>query len=90
MLSATYRGMRINSVKLWEKCNNPKLKKNLLQNVKSYQNQKNVSRNWTIYEDRSTGNLSDNRFKILAADYEQEQKELNERIISLTAELEQQ
>lgn len=43
-----------------------------------------------IYEDKAKGNLSENRFKILADDYEQEQKELNERIISLTAEIEQQ
>ncbi len=43
-----------------------------------------------IYEDKAKGNLSDNRFKILADDYEQEQKELNERIISLVAEIEQQ
>lgn len=43
-----------------------------------------------IYEDRAKGNLSENRFKILAEDYEQEQKELNERVISLTAEIEQQ
>ena len=43
-----------------------------------------------IYEDKAKGNLSENRFKILADDYEQEQNDLNERIISLTAEIEQQ
>ncbi len=43
-----------------------------------------------IYEDKANGNLLENRFKILADDYEQEQKELNERIISLTDEIEQQ
>ena len=44
----------------------------------------------SIYEDKVNGVLSENRFQIFAEDYEREQSELDQKIITLTAEIEQQ
>ena len=40
-----------------------------------------------IYEDKTKGVLSESRFQILADDYEYEQKELELKIVSLSAEI---
>ena len=40
-----------------------------------------------IYEDKANGVLSENRFQMLADDYEKEQQELELKIISLSAEI---
>lgn len=40
-----------------------------------------------IYEDKTKGVLSENRFQMLANDYEQEQKEFELKIVSLSAEI---
>lgn len=41
----------------------------------------------SIYEDKANGVLSEDRFKMLANDYEKEQQELELKIISLSAEI---
>ena len=43
-----------------------------------------------MYEDNVTGKLADERFFTLSQDYEEEQKELREKMISLQAELKEQ
>ena len=43
-----------------------------------------------MYEDNVTGKLADERFFTLSQDYEKEQKELREKMISLQAELTEQ
>ena len=43
----------------------------------------------SIYEDKVNGILSENRFQIFSEDYEQEPKELDQKIATLTAEIEQ-
>ena len=40
-----------------------------------------------IYEDKTNGVLSENRFQMLAEDYEKEQQELELKIVSLSAEI---
>lgn len=40
-----------------------------------------------IYEDKTNGVLSENRFQMLADDYEKEQQELELKIVSLSAEI---
>ena len=40
-----------------------------------------------IYEDKAKGVLSENRFQMLADDYEKEQQELELKIVSLSAEM---
>ncbi len=44
----------------------------------------------SIYEDKVSGVLSESRFQMLSADYENEQKELKVKIDTLTFEIEQQ
>ena len=43
-----------------------------------------------IYEDNANGKLSDSRFQMLSDDYEQEQKELREKLLRLNEEINQQ
>lgn len=43
-----------------------------------------------IYEDNANGKLSDSRFQMLSADYEQEQEELREKLLQLNEEINQQ
>ena len=43
-----------------------------------------------IYEDNANGKLSDSRFQMLSDDYEQEQKELREKLLQLNEEITQQ
>lgn len=44
----------------------------------------------SVYEDKVSGVLSDSRFQMFSADYENEQKELKMKIDTLTLEIEQQ
>jgi hypothetical protein len=44
----------------------------------------------SIYEDKTSGVLTENRFKMLAEQYEQEQEELKEKVKILSDEIEQQ
>ena len=43
-----------------------------------------------IYEDNVGGKLSDSRFQMLSGDYEQEQKELREKLLRLNEEINEQ
>ena len=43
-----------------------------------------------IYEDNANGKLSDSRFQMLSDDYEQEQKELREKLLQLNEEITKQ
>ena len=43
-----------------------------------------------IYEDNVGGKLSDSRFQMLSDDYEQEQKELREKLLRLNEEITEQ
>ena len=43
-----------------------------------------------IYEDNANGKLSDSRFQMLSDDYEQEQKELREKLLRLNEEITEQ
>ena len=43
-----------------------------------------------IYEDNANGKLSDSRFQMLSDDYEQEQKELREKLLRLNEEINEQ
>ena len=43
-----------------------------------------------IYEDNANGKLSDSRFQMLSDDYEQEQKELREKLLRLNEEITKQ
>ena len=42
----------------------------------------------SIYEDKTSGVLSDSRFKMLADDYEREQEDLRKSVATMTAEVE--
>ncbi len=44
----------------------------------------------SIYEDKTSGVLTENCFKMLAEQYEQEQEELKEKVKTLSGEIEQQ